>query len=105
MYICNCHGVREQEIASSIDAGHTTLRALRETLGVGTCCGKCVCDVQRQLHDTLAGKSGAARQGCPGHCAAAAAGHADPGHAPRMNKRISTRLQPHSMGVVESSLC
>lgn len=104
MYICNCHGVREQEIASSIDAGHTTLRALRETLGVGTCCGKCVCDVRQQLHATLAEKGGAHRHGCPGHCAAAA-GHGAPGQPLRTGKHVGARLQPHSMGVVESSLC
>jgi len=104
MYICNCHGVREEEIASSIDAGHTTLRALREVLGVGSCCGKCVCDVRRQLHDTLADKGGATRHGCPGHCAAAAA-HGDAGQPLHPGKQIGARRQAHSMGVVESSLC
>ena len=53
MYVCNCHGIREAEISQSIRTGATTLRALREVLGVGTCCGKCVCDVRSQLKREL----------------------------------------------------
>lgn len=54
MYVCNCQGVRSAEISSTVRAGATTMRALRDSLGVGTGCGKCVCEVRRQLEVELA---------------------------------------------------
>lgn len=62
MYICNCHGVRESEISQTIQSGATTLKALRQALGVGTCCGKCVTDVRDQLHR----EAGTRHGGCKG---------------------------------------
>lgn len=49
MYVCNCNGVRERDLTQGIAAGLHTVKALRETLGVGSCCGKCVCDVRKHL--------------------------------------------------------
>lgn len=53
MYVCNCQGIRETEISQTIRSGATTLRALRQALGVGSGCGKCVCEVRDQLHREL----------------------------------------------------
>lgn len=65
MYVCNCNGIREQDLTQGIQAGLNTIKALRETLGVGTCCGKCVCDVRKHLQDAQAHGHGC-RGGCHG---------------------------------------
>ena len=57
MYVCVCHAVTTRQISASIAGGAETFRALRDELGVGTCCGKCTQDVRSQL-----------RQECGGHC-------------------------------------
>ena len=41
MYICVCNAVTDTEIRHCADAGACTLHALREQLGVASCCGKC----------------------------------------------------------------
>ncbi|WP_426416510.1 bacterioferritin-associated ferredoxin [Aestuariirhabdus sp. LZHN29] len=41
MYVCLCKGITHSQIQQSIDTGADSLRDLRETLGVGTQCGKC----------------------------------------------------------------
>ena len=84
MYICNCNGVSETDVARSIEAGHTTLRALRDTLGVGSCCGKCVCDVRRHLKAA----QGCGEHACAGTCASA-----------------SRQYEGYSAGVAEPALC
>ena len=64
MYVCNCNGVRERELTQGIQAGLHTVKALREALGVGTCCGKCVCDVRKHLQAHQS--SGRCHGGCHG---------------------------------------
>lgn len=41
MIVCICHNVSERKIRQAVDAGSTTMPALREKLGIGSCCGKC----------------------------------------------------------------
>ncbi len=41
MIICVCNNVSERKIRAAVDAGMVTMAALRENLGLGTCCGKC----------------------------------------------------------------
>ncbi|MCL6416283.1 (2Fe-2S)-binding protein [Aestuariirhabdus sp. Z084] len=48
MYVCLCKGITSSQIQQSIDAGAGNLRDLRESLGVGTQCGKCA-SVTRDL--------------------------------------------------------
>lgn len=42
MYVCICKAVSESRIRRAAADGTCTLRDLREQLGVGTGCGKCV---------------------------------------------------------------
>lgn len=41
MIVCVCHNVSERKIREAVDSGLTSMPQLRDTLGVGTCCGKC----------------------------------------------------------------
>lgn len=41
MYVCICNQVTDREIHGAARLGVSTLDELAETLGVGTCCGRC----------------------------------------------------------------
>ena len=41
MYVCICNAVTESDIGSAVAEGCSSLRQLREQLGVGACCGRC----------------------------------------------------------------
>lgn len=41
MYVCICNQVTDREIRGAVHLGVSTLDELAETLGVGTCCGRC----------------------------------------------------------------
>jgi bacterioferritin-associated ferredoxin len=41
MIVCVCNNISDKTIRIAVDRGIRTMPALRETLGVGTCCGKC----------------------------------------------------------------
>lgn len=43
MYVCLCKGVTDHQIKASLSQGASTFRDVRDALGVGTQCGKCVC--------------------------------------------------------------
>ena len=49
MYICICNAVTEREIRGAVALGDCSVADLRESLGVGTCCGRCVPDVRKVL--------------------------------------------------------
>jgi bacterioferritin-associated ferredoxin len=61
MYVCVCHAVTDRQISASVAMGATSLKDLREELGVGSCCGKCARDVREQLRSELG-----SCQGCGG---------------------------------------
>ncbi len=63
MYVCVCQAVTDKQISATIAQGATTLQALRNELGVGTCCGKCARDVRSQLRQECGGRSGCACAG------------------------------------------
>lgn len=48
MDVCVCNAVTDREIRSAVAQGGRTLADLRHSLGVGTCCGRCV-DCARRL--------------------------------------------------------
>jgi bacterioferritin-associated ferredoxin len=62
MIICICHNVSETKIRDAVDRGQTTMPALRESLGVGTCCGKCHSCAKQVLRECL---EEGAREGQP----------------------------------------
>jgi bacterioferritin-associated ferredoxin len=41
MIVCVCNNVSERKIRQAVDSGVKSMPELRDTLGVGTCCGKC----------------------------------------------------------------
>jgi bacterioferritin-associated ferredoxin len=60
MYVCVCHAVTNGQISTAIAQGATTFKALRDKLGVATCCGKCSGDVRAQLREECGGREGRA---------------------------------------------
>lgn len=42
MYICVCNAVTERQIHQAVQDGASTVKHLKETLGVGKDCGSCV---------------------------------------------------------------
>ena len=60
MYVCICEAVTTHQISATIAQGANTFKALRDQLGVGSCCGKCSKDVRNQLRQECSGNG----QGC-----------------------------------------
>lgn len=56
MYVCLCRAVTSGQISATIASGANSFQALREQLGVGTCCGKCSKEVRQQLRQECCGK-------------------------------------------------
>lgn len=53
MIVCICHNVSERKIRQAVDAGARSMPELRDTLGVGTCCGKCNSCAKTVLRECL----------------------------------------------------
>ena len=53
MYVCVCNAVTERDIFSAVAEGCTSLRQLREQLGVGACCGRCTGCARDVLKNSL----------------------------------------------------
>lgn len=49
MFVCICHGVTDNTINKSVDAGATTMRCLSSKLNIGKQCGKCVKNAKKVL--------------------------------------------------------
>jgi len=41
MYVCICKGITDTQIRSAVEDGASSLRDVRNTLGVASQCGKC----------------------------------------------------------------
>jgi bacterioferritin-associated ferredoxin len=53
MIVCICHNVSERKIRDAVDRGQTTMPALRNDLGIGSCCGKCHSCAKQVLRECL----------------------------------------------------
>lgn len=53
MYVCLCQGVTDSQIKEAIYEGCCSYREVRETLSVGTQCGKCACFAKQIVRETL----------------------------------------------------
>ena len=53
MYVCLCKAVSDKAIKQHIANGACTMRELKAELGVGSQCGKCVCQASAILHNEL----------------------------------------------------
>jgi len=58
MYVCLCQGVTDGQIKDAIYEGCCSYRDVRETLGVGTQCGKCACFAKQVVRETLSDLQG-----------------------------------------------
>ena len=67
MYICNCMGVTDKKIKSAVSCGASTVKQLRDQLGVASCCGKCAGDARELIFDTLLNNSAAMQNRTPMH--------------------------------------
>ncbi|MCL1074799.1 bacterioferritin-associated ferredoxin [Shewanella dokdonensis] len=41
MYVCLCHAITDTQIRQAVSQGDTSLKEVRQRLGVGDQCGKC----------------------------------------------------------------
>ncbi|MCF4009387.1 bacterioferritin-associated ferredoxin [Rheinheimera sp. UJ63] len=53
MFICVCKAVSDKAIKQAIAEGADSMRALKNQLGVGSQCGKCLCQAAQLLHNEL----------------------------------------------------
>lgn len=60
MYVCLCHSVTDRDIQNAVVNGVNTLRELRDTLNVASCCGRCASCARDVLQE--------AQGTCPSPC-------------------------------------
>ncbi|KAF3998627.1 (2Fe-2S)-binding protein [Glaciimonas immobilis] len=53
MIVCVCNNISERNIVQAVNSGMSTMRELRENLGVATCCGKCHTCAKNVLRECL----------------------------------------------------
>ena len=53
MYVCVCKGITDTQIRSAVQDGASSLREVRNTLGVATQCGKCGILARQILRESL----------------------------------------------------
>ncbi|ENW97695.1 bacterioferritin-associated ferredoxin [Acinetobacter sp. NIPH 298] len=54
MYVCLCRGITDQDIKDAVANGTESYREIREELGLGTCCGRCVPEARAIISEELA---------------------------------------------------
>ncbi|MFP2768634.1 bacterioferritin-associated ferredoxin [Oceanisphaera sp. KMM 10153] len=42
MYVCLCRGITERQLKAAVAEGNTEFRDLKQELGLGSQCGKCI---------------------------------------------------------------
>jgi bacterioferritin-associated ferredoxin len=52
MYVCVCKAVSDRKIRQAVDGGVCTLKALKDRLGVGSVCGRCVPEARMLIEQT-----------------------------------------------------
>ena len=58
MYVCLCHGITDKTIKQAVrEGGVGNMRQLREKLGVGSQCGKCVQMAQSMIDSVIIDES------------------------------------------------
>lgn len=51
MYVCNCNGLRQRDVAQAIEAGASRPRDIFARHDCQAQCGKCVCDMRQMITD------------------------------------------------------
>ena len=54
MIVCVCNNISDREIAQAVELGVCSMTALRDELGVATCCGSCLDCAGEILQQALA---------------------------------------------------
>lgn len=57
MYVCLCKGITDTQIRAAVEDGASSLREVRNTLGVASQCGKCGILTRDIVRDTLLNNS------------------------------------------------
>ena len=52
MYVCNCNGLRQRDVALAIEAGATRPREVFARNGCEAQCAKCVCEMRQMIQDS-----------------------------------------------------
>ena len=81
MYVCVCNAVSDKQIVKAAREGACCMRELRERLGVGARCGKCIPTAREVLHAHAA----------PGHASADATLHQASSGLPRVIPVVRVR--------------
>ncbi len=58
MYICLCKGITSTQLVDAVNNGAGNMKAVRNQLGVGTQCGRCVCEAKAIVKDMVASNDG-----------------------------------------------
>ncbi len=53
MYVCICKGITDTQIRAAVEDGASSLREVRNTLGVASQCGKCGLLTREIVRETL----------------------------------------------------
>ena len=53
MYVCICKGITDTQIRAAVEDGASSLREVRNTLGVASQCGKCGILTRDIVRETL----------------------------------------------------
>lgn len=56
MYVCICKGITDHQIRAAVHQGADSMRAVRQSLGVASQCGKCgslARDIMREAQEQL----------------------------------------------------
>jgi len=55
MYVCLCKGITDTQIRAAVQEGASSMRELRNTLGVASQCGKCGILARDIVRDSIGG--------------------------------------------------
>jgi bacterioferritin-associated ferredoxin len=56
MYVCVCRAVSDKKIRHAVEQGACSLRALKDQLGVGSVCGRCVPETRQLIEQCRGGQ-------------------------------------------------
>jgi bacterioferritin-associated ferredoxin len=51
MYVCVCRAVSDSKIRRAVEQGACSMRALKDQLGVGSVCGRCVPEARQLISE------------------------------------------------------
>jgi len=52
VYVCNCNGIRERDVALAVEAGACRPREVFARNQCAPQCAKCICDMRRLIQDS-----------------------------------------------------